>query len=242
MQLLLPLIAGGLAAYLGWRYISQGNSGNSAQTKDALRWLTIIAAGVFLLLLMARAGPAALALLSLAAPIIIAIIKQRARFKSATTFDTSTSDSQSQVVTQFLNMTLNHNDGSMQGEVIAGQFKGAKLADLSFNQLLMLWQECQADPQSAAVLEAYLDHTQPDDWREQVKAQAGAEQQQQNSASATITATEEAYAILGLPVGASREEIKAAHRRLMQRLHPDHGGSDYLAARINEAKALLLEE
>ncbi len=51
---------------------------------------------------------------------------------------------------------------------------------------------------------------------------------------------EEAYRVLGLPPGASREEIKAAHRRLMQRVHPDHGGSDELAARVNKAKDLLL--
>jgi hypothetical protein len=51
---------------------------------------------------------------------------------------------------------------------------------------------------------------------------------------------EEAYKVLGLQPGASREAIKAAHRRLMQRVHPDHGGSDELAARVNRAKDLLL--
>jgi hypothetical protein len=51
---------------------------------------------------------------------------------------------------------------------------------------------------------------------------------------------EEAYEILGLQPGATKEQIKAAHRRLMQRVHPDHGGSDYLAVRVNQAKDLLL--
>ena len=51
---------------------------------------------------------------------------------------------------------------------------------------------------------------------------------------------EEAYKVLGLQPGASREAIKAAHRRLMQRVHPDHGGSDELAACVNRAKDLLL--
>ncbi|MEY4769164.1 MAG: hypothetical protein RL637_1803 [Pseudomonadota bacterium] len=50
----------------------------------------------------------------------------------------------------------------------------------------------------------------------------------------------EAYAILGLTPVATREQIIAAHRRLIQKNHPDHGGSDYLASKINQAKKVLL--
>jgi hypothetical protein len=51
---------------------------------------------------------------------------------------------------------------------------------------------------------------------------------------------QEAYAILGLPAGASVADIRAAHRRLMRGAHPDTGGSDWLAARINQARDVLL--
>jgi len=51
----------------------------------------------------------------------------------------------------------------------------------------------------------------------------------------------EAYQILGLKPNASQEEIRKAYKDLMIKIHPDHGGNDYLAARLNEAKDILLK-
>jgi hypothetical protein len=139
----------------------------------------------------------------------------------------------SEVETRFLRMTLDHDSGEMSGEVIEGRFKGRSLDELVLGELLELRDECRGDDPSAAVLESYLDRMHPD-WRDAAEAEHGP-----GSASAAMT-EQDAREILGLKPGASKEEIVAAHRRLIQKLHPDRGGSDYLAAQINEAKDVLL--
>jgi hypothetical protein len=148
----------------------------------------------------------------------------------------STAPNQSTVEAQFVRMTLNHDSGEMDGEVLAGTFAGKPLHGLDLNHLAQLLLECQAaDEESAALIQAYLERIYGEDWQAQVNAQA----HHGSSDSGQIT-PQEAYQILGLAPGANEQEILAAHRRLMQKLHPDHGGSDYLAAKINQAKAVLL--
>ncbi len=144
----------------------------------------------------------------------------------------------SEVETRFLRMTLDHDSGVMTGYVKEGRLAGRALEDLEPEDLIALWAECRAeDAQSAAVLEAYLDRTQGEAWRE-AAAQGGAGPRAPGAAGAM--SREEASEILGIELGASREAIHDAHRRLMQKVHPDHGGSNYLAAKINQAKDLLL--
>ena len=142
----------------------------------------------------------------------------------------------SDVETEFLRMTLDHDSGAMDGLVLKGDCKGRKLSSLSLDELLELLAACRAgDAQSVSVLEAYLDRVHGDAWREQ----AGAGDAGRSDETPSMTETE-AREILGVEAGASREEIVEAHRRLMQKNHPDRGGSTYLAAKINQAKKILL--
>jgi len=149
----------------------------------------------------------------------------------------------SEVTTEMLQMQLDHATGELEGEVLKGRFMGRDLASLGLSDLFELLAECQReDPRSVALLETYLDRREPD-WRTHL----GAEDATDGGAHAAADAEgpmDEATAasILGLAPEASAAEIKAAHRRLMTKLHPDHGGSSYLAAQLNQAKDYLLRQ
>jgi hypothetical protein len=142
----------------------------------------------------------------------------------------------SRVVTDFLEMELDQASGATRGRVVKGIFAGREIADMSPAELAQLWQHCRfADPQSSQVIEAYLDRFHPT-WREDM---ARAEQETRTSGDLSV---EEALEILGLKKGASVEDIHRAHRDLIKKFHPDRGGSAYLAAKINDAKDLLLDQ
>ena len=142
----------------------------------------------------------------------------------------------STVQSKYIRMTLNHDSGDIGGEVVAGRFKGSKLDQLDFDALLQLLRECEDDEESVALLQTYLEREHADSWQQQ----AGTQGQQQNYSATGEMSREEALQVLGLAADAGETEIIEAHRRLMQKLHPDRGGSAYLAAKINLAKDTLL--
>jgi DnaJ domain len=144
----------------------------------------------------------------------------------------------SEVRTEALEMELDHDTGQMEGRCFKGRFAGRTLTSLSDRELLLLLQDLRAqDSQGALLIEAYLDRRAPG-WRDR-QAEEAVREPPPAGAQGRM-AVEEAYAVLGLGAGASEAEIRAAHRKLMLKLHPDQGGSDYLAARINVAKEVLL--
>jgi len=141
----------------------------------------------------------------------------------------------SRVRSQFIDMTLDHDSGNLNGRIVAGPYAGHSLGEFDLSQLTAMISDFDAE--SVSLLESYLDRRFPA-WRQNAQGN-GAGRQGRAAASGKMT-NEEAYQILGLQPGASRDEIGRAHRGLMKKLHPDQGGSTYLAARVNEAKDTLL--
>lgn len=140
----------------------------------------------------------------------------------------------SRVRSAFVEMELDHDTGTMRGRILVGKHEGVPLDALDVATLMATLPEI--DEESRALLMAYLDRREPG-WREH--ADRGADTRPVPPRSGKMT-EEEAYQILGLQPGASAQDIGRAHRALMKKLHPDQGGSTYLAARVNEAKDVLL--
>ena len=143
----------------------------------------------------------------------------------------------SMVRTAALEMELDHDTGGLKGLVLAGRNEGKMLGTMGESELIALYRELGGDSESRQLLETYLDSRFPV-WRKNAKANDG-NGQGVAPGSGPMT-KEEAYKVLGLEAGAAAADVRKAHRRLMQRLHPDLGGTSFLAARINEAKDVLL--
>lgn len=143
----------------------------------------------------------------------------------------------STVRTAVLEMELDHDTGALEGLVLVGRHEQRLLGKMSLRELNELFEDMRGDGESRQLLEAYLDGRFPV-WRKHANANRG-DGQGVSPGPGPMT-KQEAYQVLGLEPGASPADIRKAHRRLIERLQPDVGAPSFLAARINEAKDVLL--
>jgi hypothetical protein len=145
----------------------------------------------------------------------------------------------SRVRSAHLEMTLDHESGDIDGQILCGPREGQFLSDLSLPELLLLLSEIQTDEQSLKLLETYLDRAHPD-WQDH--ADRSADRHEAPLQGASEMSREDAYRVLGLEPGSTEDEIREAYRRLIKRLHPDSGGSAVLMGQITAARDRLLGE
>lgn len=234
----MPYLILGIALLAGLLLAAQALiSANPAKLGPFVGWFAtgvgVAGAGALLLVLVAsdRLGPA----LAVAGGLAPLVLRGRTLWRRYHGGATTAGGKVSEVETDLLRMKLDHDTGAMSGQVRRGVYAGRRLDDLDQDELMALWRQCVAeDEPGARLLETYLDRLRPD-WRR--TAGSGG-----SGAAGDVMTREQAYAILDLAPGASDEQIKDAHRRLMMKLHPDHGGSTFLAAQINRAKEFLLGE
>lgn len=174
-------------------------------------------------------------------PTMLRLLPMWQMFKSKTSSArTKSRDQVSTIRTEFLEMELQHNDGAMDGVILKGSYAQKRLSALVLNELMTLYDECRSDTDSSQVLEAYIDHAFPD-WREQTN-NARQQGDEARIMDESVMTKELALEILGLDEAANQEQVTKAHRTLMQKMHPDRGGTDYLAKKINTAKDFLMKE
>ncbi len=148
----------------------------------------------------------------------------------------------SNVETDWLQATLNHDSGEMDGKVLRGEFAGRTLWSMTYKQILDFREEASADEQTINILNTYLDRYYSEESEDgETTGQSSKEERTRARSSGGPMSRAEALEILELDNSATKDDIKSAHRQLMKKFHPDHDGSDYMAAKLNEAKDLLLK-
>ena len=229
-------LIGALLLLLGWMALRWYAEANPAQIVTALKWAGGLVLGAAALWLLAT-GKLNQALIT-ASAIAPMFVRWKALWDRMKNLRGPTPGNRSEVASAWFRMSLDHDTGAMDGMVLQGRYRGRQLSTLSRDDLLALLPDVRVDdPESAALLEAYLDRVHPD-WRDEDGA-AASEEAPRGVPSGAMS-RDEAYRVLGLEPGSSEDQVRDAYKRLMKKMHPDQGGSSYLAAKINQAKELLL--
>lgn len=241
----MPWLVLGIAVVIGLILVVRGISGlDPRRAARFVFWIVVVLLGIGTAFLIVQGG-AGLMLMALGL-ILPAVARWRTVRRFFRNLGGPSPGQSTGVETRFLRMSLDHDSGVLDGMVLSGQFRGHRLSELSSQQLSDLLRECRVeDEESATVLEAYLDRTYGASWRGEHGTEAGAGAGTRGDQGASPwhggrMSRDEAYEILGVKPGATPGEIKKAHHELMKKYHPDQGGSNYLATKINQAKDVLL--
>ena len=176
------------------------------------------------------------------APLILRFYPQIRELLHKFGIDAPAGPGSSRVKTATLDATFDPLSGSVDGTITSGRFEAQKLSAMPLEDIRAYYKTCaEHDPQALRLIEAFVLREFPEqkntgDWN------ASQKYQQQGPAGADkAMSVAEAREILGVTDKASKQEITYAHRKLMARLHPDKGGSTFLATRVNLAKDTLIE-
>jgi hypothetical protein len=237
----------GLAVLIGlWALLEWGTKASPRDLLKTLKWVALgVGGGILLLVLLTKNISLIWTLAFVALPWLNRLRMIRNLWKG---MRGPSPGRRSEISCRYFDMTLDHDSGTMDGRIKEGPYAGALLSELTMEEGQELFQDVRSsgDDRSRRLLEAYLDRTFGADWRtgqDHGTDNANKDGRRSSTGDGSGPMTEaEALSMLGLEPDATSEDVKAAHRRLMKQVHPDAGGSDYLAARVNEAKDLLLRK
>ncbi|WP_052741755.1 DnaJ domain-containing protein [Kiloniella litopenaei] len=238
----------GIGLFVGTMFLARWYS--RANPATVLKTIKIILAiiGLFIALFLLFTGRIFMVLAAI--PLLLPmLLRTRALFSRLKAARGGTAGQSSEVVTTFLKMKLDHDSGEMDGLILAGDHKGCWLSELNLDQLEDLYRHYSAEEiKSAELLSAYASRRFGEKWagnedesaQQRDDADYGSKDNEAKNHMGHMD-RKKALEILGLEGNPSPDEIRQAHRKLMQKLHPDHGGSTYLATQVNQAKEILLK-
>lgn len=169
--------------------------------------------------------------------------------RTARNFAGPTPGKKSNITSRFFDLSLDHYSGEMDGRIKEGRYEGVLLSELSLDEGRQLYTDISegGDDRSLRLLETYLDRRHGNAWRQggfapegETAGETEGRSKREPPPHESAMTREEALSLFGLPSDATEEDIRNAYKRIMKQVHPDTGGSAYLAAKVNEAKELLL--
>ncbi|MEH6630930.1 MAG: DnaJ domain-containing protein [Halopseudomonas aestusnigri] len=238
----MPYFILGLGLFVGLIFLSHWYSkANPAIVIKTLK-IIVLVTGLLIALFLIFTGRIFLVLAAL--PLLIPfLLRSRALLQRLKAAAGGTPGKTSQVVTKFLRMVLLHDSGEMDGEVLSGAQEGRRLSELSLVDIEQLYRVYVIEEnKSADLLSAYAERRFGSEWQcgEGANQRGQADREGSSFSNASLD-RKNALEILGLDEAATEDDIREAHKNLMQKLHPDHGGNNYLATQINRAKDVLLK-